>query len=327
MTDHNNSEEEYMTTDEVALFLNRSKGTIYNYVKEKLLTPVADHPKWKMRKTTLFKKTEVEQFREKITKPGITTLEAAKELGIEYTALMPFIYNGTLQADRKIFQGKERHFIEKEELSKFKNSEVFRNFLEKKKKNKRVTQDGWILFQSLINLESNVMARIMELNENQSLVITEDDEQFPIEEIVQRGFMAQHPITDMPYITRKGYAKFKFFKPYNIHSDIFQVIDYLYQVITHKNIKVVVEHGFIYLDIKPVFLEDMSHDFFSILNSGLYEGKVEQQPSGVSIDSDLEPLYLNVPSHLKQLIKEKAKKENKTIEELSIQALIKGLNN
>ncbi|MED4404109.1 helix-turn-helix domain-containing protein [Metabacillus fastidiosus] len=316
-----------MTTDQVALFLNRSKGSIYNYVKEELLTPVADHPKWKMRKTTLFRKSEVEQFREKLTKPGITTLEAAKELGIEYTALMPFIYNGTLQADRKIFQGKERHFIKKEELSSFKNSEVFKNFLERKKKNNRATQDGWRLFQSLVNPESNTMARIMELNENHSLVITEDDEQFPIEEIVQRGFVVQHPITDKPYITRKGYAKFKFFKPYSIHSDIFQVIDYLYQIITHKNIKVIVEHSFIYLDIKPVFLEEMNQDFFSILNNGLYEGKIEQQPSGVSIESDLEPLYLSVPSHMKQLIKEIAKKENKTIEEVSIDALKRGLQN
>lgn len=325
MTD-NNDFEEYMTTDEVAHFLNRSKSTIYYYIKEKLLTPVSDHPKWKMRKTRMFRKTEVNSLKEKLTNPGITTIEAANQLEIPYNTLMTFIYDGYLSTERQMHQGKERHFIKEEELERFKNCSILKNFI-KKKKQYYTTQNGWLLFESLIHDGLNTTARIMEMTDVSSLVITDKGESFSIQEIEENGFKAQYIYPDIPYSTRKGYAKFKFLKPYSIHDDIFQVIDYLYVEITHKNMRISVDNNYIFLDIKPVFLENLSKNFFSVLKNGLYEGNIEQQPSGVLIDSDLEQLYIHIPIHIKEIIRNRAQKENKTIEEVSIEALIKGLEN
>lgn len=331
MSDQNNQSEEqqqdqqYMTTQQVADYLGKSLSSIYKYVKDEKLIPVYDHPKWKMRRTKLFSRSQVEQLGKDLEKPGMTTYEVAELLGVNYTTLKMFISEGHLAAEKTQYQGKEQYFIKNTDFDEFKESIVFKDYLMKKENKGFIGEGGKLLFQGFKQKNNGELARIMELGQDTSKVITESGDQFPIEELEKKGFEPLYSYNDEPYSHKKGYVKFKFVKPYSINSNIYKLIERLYFVSGHRNMKVLVDNDNIHIQLKPIFIDKIDESTVELLRDSLIEGNIHIEPDGVIIESDFEPLNIFVPSSIKKIIREKAVNKNKTIEEVTLEYIQKGI--
>jgi len=135
-------ERNYYTTEEAAKILNKTKATIYNYIRKGILVPLPNH-KWRMLNTRVFPKEQVDELAEKQEKKlGLTTTEAAKFLGVSRSTIHKLVKEGAIpsvegtyrgrnisyigQADLEQFAAEHNHYLQSERLKK-------RNYYDKKK--------------------------------------------------------------------------------------------------------------------------------------------------------------------------------------------------
>lgn len=312
---------EYVTTDEAAKILGVSTQTIYKYEKEQKLTSLYDH-KWRMRKTKLFKREDVELLKQKFDKPGLTTGEAAEQAGVTPATILTYIKKEQLPAFMKKYKGKDLYFIKQEDLNEFLSSKEFQ--IQEKKRERKQFYDkdkGYVLYQSL-QTENGQLARILELD-REGKVVTSDGESLNLQQAKEQGFTPVNGIVDHPYSTKRGYAKFRFVKPHNIVSNIYDIIEAFYQNAGPQNIRLNTEDEYIVMEVKPVslpFTKEKDQSIINLIQHYLIEGKIIFDIEGIFIESDLEPFIIHIPSDMKEFIRKKASAENKSMEELAIQA-------
>jgi len=313
----------YLTTKQAASKLGVVVSTIYKYVKEGHLKPVYED-KWQIDETLLFLPEEIAELQEKFHKPGLTTGEAAKELGLHPTTIASYISKGVLTATKRYYKGRELYFISKEEVEKLQKS----NLIKKNQLKKAFhTSDGYYLFQSLSNGEKFV--RIMDIQGDTGTVVDDNGNEITLLESKIKGFEVKEKYKERKYISKKGYAKFIFPLPAGIRSTVFNVIELFYQKLGYRNIKLEVDQGLIHLEVKPITLgiSQATHETeIALMEKYLVEGKIYQREDKVLVDSDLEPIVIHVPTKLKEQIKSNADAAKMTIEEYVFVMLRKGMD-
>lgn len=312
----------YLTTKQASSELGVVVSTIYKYVKEGHLKPVYDD-KWQIDETLLFHPEDIKELQEKFHKPGLTTGEAAKELGLHPTTVASYISKGILRASKSLYKGRELYFISKEEVEKLQKS----NLIKKNQLKKAFhTNDGYYLFQSLSNGEKFV--RIMNIQGDEGTVVDDNGNEITLLESKIKGFEVKEKYRERKYITKKGYAKFIFPLPAGIRSSVFNVIELFYQKLGHRNIKLEVDQGYIHLEVKPITLgiSQATHETeIALMEKHLVEGKIYQRVDKLLVDSDLEPIVIHVPTKLKEQIKRNSDTAKTTIEEYVLELVRKGM--
>ena len=302
-------EREIITTNQAAELLNVKTPTIHNYIKEGLITPIyKDH---NIDKTKLFYKDEINQIVEKQKKPGLTTGEASKLLGLHLTTIYLYIQQGLLKAEMREYKGKEVNFINLEELERFKSAyeDIKMNggkeFYDKK------TNFAW--FQKFKDHSGNSNSYLLLDKTGLPYLKTYDGHVISYTEIVERGFEPVTAIQKIGYKNKKGYAKFSF-----TESEIFyEIMNILYNNLGPKNMKVILDDNrSILVEVKPILIKgEISPLSYELLQASLVEGAVSKRHDGIYIDSDLEVITIAAPSKLKMNIKKDAEKLNMTMEE------------
>ncbi|MCM3393123.1 helix-turn-helix domain-containing protein [Cytobacillus oceanisediminis] len=309
-------EREMITTNEAAEILKVKPSTIHKYVKQGELKPVYED-NWHIDNTKLFYKEDVEELKKKKGKPGITTGEASKLLGLHTATIFQYIQQGLLAAEKKLYKGREFYFITPEELERFKS------FYEEQKRNEgkdfyyKDTNYAWYQeFHSPEGKDSNFLLLNEEL---QPYLQSQNGEQIPYEEIEKAGYKPVKKIPDIGYKTQKGFAKFQFTES----QEFYRTMGLFYSTLGPKNIKVFLDkENKITVEVKPILIkDDIPGYIFSLLEESLIEGDISKRLEGVFIDSDLEVLAIAIPSELKRKIKEDAAESKKTIEELVVSIL------
>ncbi|MBU8772005.1 helix-turn-helix domain-containing protein [Cytobacillus oceanisediminis] len=309
-------EREMITTNEAAEVLKVKPSTIHKYVKQGELKPVYED-NWHIDNTKLFYKEDVEELKKKKGKPGITTGEASKLLGLHTATIFQYIQQGLLVAEKKLYKGREFYFITPEELERFKS------FYEEQKRNEgkdfyyKDTNYAW--YQEFLSPEGKDSNFLLLNKELQPYLQTQNGEQIPYEEIAKAGYKPVKKIQDIGYKTQKGFAKFEFTECH----EFYKAMGVLYSNLGPKNIKVFLnKENKITVEVKPILIkEDIPANIFSILEESIIEGDISRRLEGVYIDSDLEVLAIAIPSKLKKKIREDAAKSKITIEELVISIL------
>src|SRR5690606_27247431 len=106
---------ELLSTKEVAKKLGVTVTTVYNYVKNKKLTPVYDD--WTVDETMLFYESDVERLLNQ--RPiGYTTSQVAKRLGVHQTTISKQIKEGKIPAEKIRYRGRMTYFVQEETLKK-----------------------------------------------------------------------------------------------------------------------------------------------------------------------------------------------------------------
>lgn len=313
----NNEQRDYVTTQEVAEILGKSLPTVYKYIKDKKINPIYDH-KWRMRRTKLFDKQEIEQFKESITKPGITTFKASKEYDIPYHVLMKYIHESKLPAIKRSFQGKVQYFLQEDDIKQFLES---KEWLQYKKKNiNLLTNDKYFLFQSFYNEESQDFGRIMEMGQDPK-ISTKNNKTISLNDALYSGYSPKHLAIKKEHINRKGYAKFKFVRPYDLQSIVYQIIEKFFVFLGPSNIKMELDKDNILMEVKPTLITVFTEEEKNYLMKALISGEIFEDIEGIYIDTDLEPMTIYFSSEMKNFIKIKAANENSTMEDLVLNAL------
>lgn len=311
--------EKYLTTKEAAEELNVSVPTIYKYVKEKKLRPVYED-KWQIDETLLFKQEDVEEVKESFTKPGLTTGEVAKDVGVHPTTVASYINQGLLKATKQPYMGRELYFIKEEDLESFKEHN---NFQKNREKKQFFTKDKkYYLFQRLHNKEESILGRIMDLDGEKGKVLTEEGRAFLLSNMEDEGFSRVETFKERKYITKRGYAYFQFNLPNHISSPIFDLIELFYRKIGNKNMRLSINEGIIELEVKPILLSGIAESTnpheVQILKDHIKKGTVSVRHNGVLIDSEIDSLVVPIPSKLKEELKNVADKQGITLEKYVI---------
>ncbi|WP_078557135.1 helix-turn-helix domain-containing protein [Bacillus alkalicellulosilyticus] len=306
---------QYIKTKEVAEILKVTVATVYKYVKEKKLKPVYEDS-WQIDETLLFRPEDVEQLKEELTKPGYTTGDVAKELGIHPTTVAIYIKKGILKAEKQKYQGRELYFISEVELKNFKD----RTKKTRSDSKQFYTRDlTYFLFQSYHNDSTHDFGRIVEVNDNDCTLVTLTGKEIQLSQDSTHGFKSQYKLIDKPYNTKKGYVKFLFPKPLNISHAIYETIEQLLVAAGPQNCKLTQTEDSILFEIKPTFIEINDVDLFTrmstILKHGVKEGEVFIRHDGIFLKGNLVPLTIHVPKNFKEQLKKNAHKADMTLEE------------
>ncbi|UQX57116.1 helix-turn-helix domain-containing protein (plasmid) [Cytobacillus pseudoceanisediminis] len=309
-------EREMITTNEAAEILKVKPSTIHKYVKQGELKPVYED-NWHIDNTKLFYNEDVEELKKKKGKPGITTGEASKLLGLHTATIFQYIQQGLLAAEKKLYKGREFYFITPEELERFKS------FYEEQKRNEgkdfydKDTNYAW--YQEFLSPEGKDSNFLLLNEELQPYLHSQNGEQIPYEEIEKAGYKPVKKIPDIGYKTQKGFAKFQFTES----PEFYRTMGIFYSILGPKNIKVFIDkENKITVEVKPILIkEDIPGYIFSLLEESIIEGDITKRLEGLFIDSDLEVLAIAIPSKLKRKIKEEAAISKYTIEELVISIL------
>ncbi len=309
-------EREMITTNEAAEILNVKPSTIHKYVKQGELKPVYED-NWHIDNTKLFYKEDVEELKQKKGKPGITTGEASKLLGLHTATIFQYIQQGLLAAEKKLYKGREFYFIAPEELERFKS------FYEEQKRNEGKDfydkDKNYAWYQEFLSPEGKDSNFLLLNEELQPYLQSQNGEKIPYEEIEKAGYKPVKKIPDIGYKTQKGFAKFQFTES----QEFYRTMGLFYSTLGPKNIKVFLDkENKITVEVKPILIkDDIPGYIFSLLEESLIEGDISKRLEGVFIDSDLEVLAIAIPSELKRKIKGDAVRTKKTIEELVISIL------
>ncbi|MCM3708671.1 helix-turn-helix domain-containing protein [Cytobacillus firmus] len=309
-------EREMITTNEAAEILKVKPSTIHKYVKQGELKPVYED-NWHIDNTKLFYKEDVLELSKKKGKPGITTGEASKLLGLHTATIFQYIQQGLLAADKKLYKGREFYFISPEELERFKS------FYEEQKRNEgkdfydKDTNYAW--YQEFLSPEGKDSNFLLLNEDRQPYLQTQNGEHIPYKEIEKAGYKPVKKISDIGYKTQKGFAKFSFMES----QEFYRTMGLFYSKLGPKNIKVFLDKkNKITVEVKPILIKDDIPDYiFSLLEESIIEGAISKRLEGVFIDSDMDVLSIAIPSKLKRKIKEDAAKSKSTIEELVISIL------
>jgi transposase len=302
-----------LTTKEVAEILNLNEQTIYNYVARGILTPV-NQENWQIEGTYHFSLDDIQKIEEKFTKPGLSTGDAAKRLGISINTVIRYINENQLPALKKEFKEKKRYFIQEEDLAEFEKVYEQRN-------RKQVIfnkEYGYFLFQSFRHTQTSEFMRIMEMDEQGGIAISDNGKQLPLFSLKEKGFEPLHLMEEKKIISKKGYAKLAFPQPKMLKASVYNVIELLMLATGPANIQLQLMTDTIEVRVKTILLpleENQNMEYVDWLKKHLMEGRVSLRMNGILIDSDYESIHAYVPSQVKKEIKSLAEKQGLTTEE------------
>lgn len=308
-------EREIVTTEVAAKMLNVKKTTILKYVKDGELSPV--YKNHYIDKTKLFYKDDIEELQKQLAKPGLTTSEAGKMLGVHSGTILQYIQQGQLKAERKEYRGKVFNFISFEELERFKSAYEMMKKSEGKDFYDKKTKYAW--FQEFKDKNGNTNHFLLLDDNALPYLQNSEGEHIAYNDIQKSGYEPFRAVPNPGYINKKGYAKFEF----TVSETFCRIMNRLYHYLGPKNIKVFLEsEQSVVVEVKPILIkEELSSEEFQLLDAAVIDGSITKRLDGFYIDSDLEIIQVAVPSRIKEMVKLEAERENLTMEELVLKIL------
>lgn len=300
-----NESKKIIPTKEAAKILNVKTSTIHKYVRENVLKPVYEDD-WQIDTSKLFYKDDILELKKKFEKPGLTTSQAAKLLGLHPTSVSLYIQKGLIKAEKKPYKGREIYFIQPEDLELFKSSYVEKKKWESKDFYNKKKDLAW--FQPFTHSTTNEYGRILFKEDKETpILVTNFGQNIPINKIKEKGFTPLYSIPDINYINKKGYAKFKLDYKETPHCLEYEIIDLFYTQLGPKNMKLNMLENTIHIEVKPIRLTTPDIDkIFAVLNTYIIEGKILKRHDGIFIDSDIDTVTFSLPIELKKTLKEEA---------------------
>ena len=312
----NEQHEEIINVHDVMEILNISNQTVYSYIAKGKLVPI-NKDDWQIDGGYEFNRSDVLKLKEEMQPTDLTTSDVAKRLGIAQGTVVKYINQGVLPAYKGVYRGKTCNFIKEEDVDRFQKQH---------KIGTRHTKE--FFYRSELNVallqkyvRGDSTARIMSL-EGDMLTITDQEEHLTYKALVGAGYVPAYSIKKQKPITKEGFVKFQFKKHLTVHNPMFTLLDQLYQEISPVNMRINpgIDNNLL-LEVRPCLINKLSQDLYEILQNYLINGEVHQRRNGTYFDSNLEIVRMKLTKSQKNLLEEKAKRLNKTIDELIFDAI------
>lgn len=283
-------------------------------MKNKKLVPVYED--WQVDETMLFYEEDVEKLIEQRPK-GYTTSEVAKILGVHQTTISKQIKEGKIPADMTRYRGRMTYFVQEEALEELERTQYPNH---RAKSFFYHPKFEYYLFQSFLNEKTREKARIIELTNEGGTVLTDNGEQFAIDDLTMKGFIPQQRFAVQKTINKPGFVTFRFQQPSSLHSFTYEVIESFYRALSHKNMKIYQSNGYIEVHVKP-FLLKQNGEYFSLLENHIVEGEVTKRHNGILLDSLIERLTIYPTSKQKEQIYQLANEKKVAVNDLVIKII------
>ncbi|NRG31603.1 helix-turn-helix domain-containing protein [Niallia circulans] len=314
-----------ITTKEAAELLGVAQNTVLSYTRQGILTAV-NEKSWKIDNTKYFYKDDVEEVKDRLKKPGLSTSEVAAQLGVSSVTVFNYIKDGKLSADKEIYRGRELYFIKQMELDRFQKN--YKNTRNRNNKGfySKSSKQGW--FQLFIHEGSQEQGRLMVGEDRDYFLLTTSGNKITYAKIDEYGFKPCYLIERGSIISKRNFAKFEFPYEYNVKSNIYCFLDKCYEYITPTNMRMNINKQMIVLEIKPFCFpyDALDEDMTQTIKEYLVEGSIISTVKGIYIDSEYDMLSLEIPTQVKNSLKLIAAKRGLTLEDLVSDILVEFVN-
>ncbi|MFL0364589.1 MULTISPECIES: helix-turn-helix domain-containing protein [Pseudobacillus] len=310
------------TIEEAATILNKSKSTIYKYIKEGKLTLLTY---WEKRGMRLLSKKDVENLakEQKDEKLGWTTAETAQFLGLSRSTIQHFIHEGQLPAIKGKMQGKDAYYIKEEDVRIFgKKHERYirREYIKRRPFYDR--EHNIALYQRFSSPSINEARLIWDKKKKWQFMILPTREILSFHEGIYRHLLTpDYALTYGEQIGHPGLATATL--PLD-HPLTFQWIDIIYQQSDLANIYFefdAVSPTMLTIKLKNTVFENVSLQLSSFLKERIEEGRIEVTGKQVLIESGMDLMTIQLPSKLKEKIRQKAEKEKTNMQKVVLNIL------
>lgn len=314
-----------ITTKQAAELLGVAENTVLSYSRQGILTAV-NEKSWQIDNTKYFYIDDVEEVKDKLKKPGLSTGEVAAQLGVSTVTVFNYIKDGKLTAEKEVYRGREIYFIKQTELERFQKN--YKNMRRRNNKEfySKPNKHGW--FQLFIHERSEEHGRLMVGEDEDYFLLTASGNKIPYTKIEQYGFKPVYLIERGSIISKRKFAKFEFPYENNIESNIYSFLDICYEYITPTNMKMNINKEKIELEIKPYCFpyDTLDEDKIKTIKEYMVEGSIISTIKGIYIDSEYDVLSLEIPSQVKDSLKQIASERSLTLEELVSEILVQYVN-
>jgi excisionase family DNA binding protein len=313
-----------VTTKQLAEIVGITEQTIYSLVKRGEITPI-NKEDWTIDGTYYFNAATTEKVKEIYHKPGLTNKEVAEALQISLSTAQKLIKTKEIPSFTSFYLGKTVSFVKKEDLEAFM---VVHQFERKTPIYNKETNT--FLFQSFVHSTTGEIARIQEISTDGNVIaITERGTFISLEELLKQGYSSRISLLEKKNNNKRGYCVFRFVKPSQLQSSIYEIIELFFQQVGANNMKVKLIEEIIEVSVKPSLLpfdKEEHKPFINLLQHNVLEGKVLVRHKGVMLDSDLETIHTVIPTSLKKKVAQVIKmEESMTIEDFVKLAIEKEL--
>ncbi|PFL06458.1 helix-turn-helix domain-containing protein [Bacillus thuringiensis] len=311
-----------VTTKEAAGLLGVTVQTILQKEKDGLIECVYKD-NWKQFGSKIFYLEDIERLKNIEEVEGYSTKEAAEILNVAPSTIFTYIKSGKLPATMVKKRGKQVYLIAEEEL------EIFMLDYEKTKTKERKTfitkiqQEEIYLYQLLTHQHTGKTARVIEINEADGKILTEDEEIFPLSTYKEHDYSFE-PFLKQAVITKRGYLSFSFKKPQLFNSITYTLINLFYKELGVTNMRLGISSDTIRLEIKPFVLQVDPLQFqeeVKYLHSHMKSGTILPHVEGIYFKSNVEPLTFHADHEFKQRVVQMAADAGMGQEEFLLQAV------
>ncbi|WP_449598946.1 helix-turn-helix domain-containing protein, partial [Niallia sp. Marseille-Q9988] len=207
MGQENKKKKKQITTKEAAELLGVAENTVLSYSRQGILTAV-NEKSWQIDNTKYFYIDDVEEVKDKLKKPGLSTGEVATQLGVSTVTVFNYIKDGKLTAEKEVYRGRELYFIKQTELERFQKN--YKNVRSRNNKEfySKPNKQGW--FQLFIHERSEEHGRLMVGDDEVYFLLTASGNKIPYTKIEQYGFKPVYLIERGSIISKRKFAKFEF---------------------------------------------------------------------------------------------------------------------
>ncbi|PGH79706.1 DNA-binding protein [Bacillus thuringiensis] len=307
-----------MNTAEVKKYLGVSQFILNHLIKQELLMPI-NKDTWRLDGSFLFKREEVERIKKEKEVEGITLYQASKKYDVSTYQIEKWIEDGELTAIIQAHRNRETIFVNEEALLRLLKQYDQTNTLYTYSQKHHT-----ILFHRYI--QGNTIARVISIpKRGDILLIDEFGSEFTLNEAKQIGFVPAYDLPDTPRSHHQKFVTFRIPKSDQLRSHSFQVIDFILQYVSPRNVKISVEEGFLYFNIRQsliAFPMGMQLEWIESLTPYLIEGKLVQRVNNsVYLDSNSVTKSVTISSKEYQSIHKIVEETNSTIEEFISSAI------
>ncbi|MEI4624028.1 DNA-binding protein [Bacillus pfraonensis] len=320
----NENQQIIMNTTEVKEYLGVSNFVVNNLMKQEQLVPI-NKDTWRLDGSFLFKREDVEVIKKERETEGLTLYQASKKYGVSTYQLEKWLEDGELTVTVQEHRNRETKFIKEEELKqlvqKFDQANTLYTYSQKY---------NTVLFQRYI--QGNTIARVISIpKRGDIMLIDEFGSEFTLKEAKELGYIPAYELSDKPRSHHQRFVTFRIPKSDQLRSSSFQLIDFILQYVSPRNLKVLEEEGFWYFDVRQSLIElpmGMQLEWIESLTPYLIEGKlVKRVNNSVYLDSSSVTKPVTMSSKEYQAINKIVEETNSTIEEFIASAIREKINN
>lgn len=310
----------YITVEKLSKELNKSIRQIQYMVKNGVAIPV-NLDTHRRDGGYRFSVTEIQRLKKIYNRDDLSLKEASKIVGVTPQYLNQLAIENKISSEMVLIGNREERRFEE------KNCHILRDDLNSKSHSKRHIKYGekLVIFKNGVRLFQQVEhegARSRVIKTNPLILLTENGTL--VDNIVNIEPELEWPVK--PYITKKGFIEYLIPIPRSFDHPIYELFYTMIEQVGPKNIQFFeTNESDYYVRCRQTNLE-IKKSQFNLLQRFLVKGKMYIKGDKIILSTDIEQIYIDLPTTLLSTLKVEAINKNISLSSLILEKLSKNMD-